>query len=242
DETLGVITCMGRQPRRLTDHELRLIASMSSQIAVAVVNSRYFEQTKEQASQLRQLTAHLETVREQERVRLSRELHDELGQALTGLKFDVAWINGRLSDAQSPLAARLAIMSDSLDNTIDAIRKISTRLRPDILDKLGLSAAIEWQLQEFRQRTGIQFHFDSYLTDIRLSEQHSTALFRILQEALTNVARHSHASRVRIALEIDNEEVFLRVADDGVGIEEDNIFVRQSLVILGMRERAVSMG
>jgi signal transduction histidine kinase len=133
-------------------------------------------------------------------------------------------------------------MSESLDNTIDAIRKISTRLRPDILDKLGLSAAIEWQLQEFRQRTGIKYHFASYPTDIRLQEQPSTALFRIFQEALTNVARHSQASRVRITLEIENAEVFLRVDDDGGGIEEGKIFDGQSLGLLGMRERAASLG
>jgi signal transduction histidine kinase len=133
-------------------------------------------------------------------------------------------------------------MSESLDNTIDAIRKISTRLRPDILDKLGLSAAIEWQLQEFRRRTGIKYHFDSYPTDIRLKEQPSTALFRILQEALTNVARHSQASRVAVVLERQDHEVSLRINDNGVGIDEDNFFDGQSLGLLGMRERAASLG
>jgi signal transduction histidine kinase len=234
--------CIGEQPRRLTNHETDLIASLSSQIAIAVANARLYEQTKDQAEQLRNLATHVESVREQERTRIAREMHDELGQALTGIKFDVAWINARLSDAQSPLAGRLAAMSESLDNTIHAVRKISTRLRPDILDKLGLSAAIEWQLQEFRQRTGINYRFDSYPIDIRLKEQPSTALFRILQEALTNVARHSQASRVTVVLERLDHEVSLRIDDNGVGIDEENIFDGQSLGLLGMRERAASLG
>ena len=133
-------------------------------------------------------------------------------------------------------------MSESLDNTIHAIRKISTRLRPDILDKLGLTAAIEWQLQEFRKRTGIQFHFASYPNDIRLNEHQSTALFRILQEALTNVARHSQAGRVGIVLELQESEVSLRIDDNGSGIDEDKILDGQSLGLLGMRERAASLG
>ena len=241
-ETLGVIMCIGEQPRRLTNHETDLVTSLSSQIAIAIANARLYEQTKSQAEQLRNLAAHLDSVLEQERTRISRELHDELGQALTGLKFDVAWINGKLPDSQAPLAGRLATMSKSLDDTIQAIRKISTRLRPDILDKLGLRAAIEWQLQEFRQRTGIHYQFHCEPIEIRLSEQHSTALFRILQEALINAARHSHASRVRIALEVENQLVSLRVDDDGDGIEMNKIFDGQSLGILGMRERAASLG
>jgi signal transduction histidine kinase len=151
-------------------------------------------------------------------------------------------VNSKLSKEQPLISERLAAMSELLDSTIHGIRKISTRLRPDILDRLGLAAAIEWQLQEFRKRTGINYHFACYPIDIRLNEQRSTVLFRILQEALTNVARHSQASRVSIALELQNTGVFLRVDDDGGGIEEDKIFDAQSLGLLGMRERAVSLG
>jgi PAS domain S-box-containing protein len=241
-ETVGVITCVGRPPRRLTDHEMRLIASMSSQVAVAVVNARYFAETLEQASQLRSLASHLETIREQERTRISRELHDELGQALTSLKFDVAWINARLDGMAEPLSNRLAAMLQALDSTLRQVRKISAQLRPDILDKLGLSAAMEWQLQEFRQRTGINYHFSSYPADIRLDENASVALFRIMQEALTNVARHSQASRVTIVLEQQPGDIHLRIDDDGIGIDEARIYNGQSLGLLGMRERAASLG
>jgi PAS domain S-box-containing protein len=241
-QTLGVIMCLGEHPRWLSKHEIELIESLSGQIAIAITNAHLYEQTKKQTEQLRSLSTHLETVREQERTRISRELHDELGQALTGLKFDVAWVSARLSDSESSLVARLATMSESLDNTIQTIRQISARLRPDILDKLGLSAAVEWQLQEFRRRSGINYHFNSHPTDIRLHERPSIALFRILQEALTNVARHSQASRVRVAIEQQAQEVSLQVDDNGCGIEDDKLVGGQSLGLLGMRERATSLG
>ncbi len=240
-ETLGVIMCMGEQPRQLTEHETGLIASLSSQIAVAIANARLYEQTKGQAEQLRNLTAHLESVREEERRHISREIHDELGQSLTALKFDASWIKGKLSNQQPALADRLAEMSTLIDETIQAIRKIAARLRPDILDKLGLAAAMEWQLQEFRKRTGIQYHFTDSI-DIQLDERQATTLFRIFQESLTNVARHSHASRVNVDLEQQDGKVCLRIDDDGDGIDGDKIFDTQSLGLLGMRERATSLG
>ncbi len=241
-ETLGVIMCMGEQPRQLTKHETDLIASLSSQIAVAIANARLYEQTKDQAEQLRNLTTHLESVREEERRRISREIHDELGQALTALKFDASWIKGKLSNPQPALAGRLTEMSALIDDTIQAIRKIAARLRPDILDKLGLAAAMEWQLQEFRKRTGIQYHFAADPMNIELDERQATTLFRIFQESLTNVARHSHATRVNIDLERQDAEVSLRVDDDGDGIDGNKIFDTQSLGLLGMRERAASLG
>jgi PAS domain S-box-containing protein len=238
---LGVIMCIGRNPRQLTTHEIRLIESMSSQIAVAVANASLYEQTKDQAEQLRNLAAHLESVREHERTRISREIHDELGQTLTALKFDVSWIRRKLSKDQL-LSARLSEMSASLDGAIHAIREISARLRPDILDKFGLTAAIEWQLHEFRKRTGIQYHFACDPSDLQLDERQSTALFRIFQETLTNVARHSRASRVRIDLQLQDGTIVLRVDDDGGGIRKDKIFDEHSLGLLGMRERAAVLG
>ena len=184
----------------------------------------------------------IESVREQERRIISREIHDELGQTLTALKFDASWIRGKLSNLQPALADRLAEMSAMIDNTIQAIREIATRLRPDILDKLGLAAAMEWQLQDFRKRTGIQYHLTADPLSIHLDEQQATTLFRILQESLANVARHSHATRVHIDLEQPAGEVFLRVEDDGDGIDNEKIFDTQSLGLLGMRERAVALG
>ena len=241
-KTLGVIMCMGKQPRQLTSHEIDLITSLSSQIAVAIANARLYEQTKVQAGQLRNLAVHIESVREQERRIISREIHDELGQTLTALKFDASWIRGKLFNDQPALADRLGEMSAMIDDTIQAIRKIAARLRPDILDKLGLAAAMEWQLQDFRHRTGIQYHLTADPIDIHLDEHQATTLFRIFQESLTNIARHSHATRVNIDLEHPAGEVFLRVEDDGDGIDNEKIFDTQSLGLLGMRERAVALG
>lgn len=241
-ETVGVIMCVGQQPRQLAKDEVQLIASMCNQAAVAIENARLYEQTQKQTEQLRNLATHLETVREQERSRISREIHDEIGQTLAALKFDATWIKGKLSIHQPALADRLAEMSTMIDNTIQAIRKIAARLRPDILDKLGLAAAIEWQLQDFRKRTGIQYHFAADPIDSRLNERQATTLFRIFQESLANVARHSHATRVNIDLEQQDAQVFLRVDDDGDGIEGDKVFDTQSLGLLGMRERAAALG
>jgi signal transduction histidine kinase len=240
DETLGAITCVGRQPRQLAPHEIQLINSMSSQIAVALENSRYYEQTKKQAMQLRNYAARQESVRELERTRISHEIHDELGQALTALKFEVSSLRGKLND--SSLDLRIGEISKMLDGTIETVRKIATQLRPDVLDKVGLIPAIEWQLQEFRKRTGLKYHFGSRPAEIRMSEPQSTAFFRILQETLTNVARHARASRVRIRLEKKDGQAVLLVEDNGVGIDAERIADPESLGLLGMQERARALG
>jgi len=241
EETLGVITCVGRQPRELATHEIQLITSMSNQIAVALENARYYEQTKKQAAQLRNYANRQEAVLEQERTRISREIHDELGQALTALKLDLSLLGTKLDGNDSELIGKIGDLSSALDGAIQSVRKIATQLRPDVLDKLGLIAAIEWQLQEFRRRTGIRYIFATDITDLRLNDEHSTTLFRILQEALTNVARHARANRVKVSFELRNNEVVLRVEDDGVGVDAENLSDPNSLGLLGMRERALSL-
>jgi PAS domain S-box-containing protein len=242
DETLGAITCVGRQPRQLAAHEIQLINSMSSQIAVALENSRYYEQTKKQAMQLRNYAVRQESVRELERTRISREIHDELGQALTALKLEVSLLRTKLRINDSDLDPRIGEISEMLDGTIETVRKIATQLRPDVLDKLGLIPAIEWHLQEFGKRTGIKSDFVSRPGELHLSEPQSTAFFRILQEALTNVARHARASRVRIRLDQKAEQTFLLVEDNGVGIDAEKITDPDSLGLLGMQERARALG
>jgi PAS domain S-box-containing protein len=242
NETLGAITCVGREPRRLAAHEIQLINSMSSQIAVALENSRYYEQTKKQAMQLRNYALRQESVRELERTRISREIHDELGQALTALKLEVSLLRAKLRISDSELDPRIGEISEMLDGTIQTVRKIATQLRPDVLDKLGLIPAIEWHLQEFGKRTGIKSDFVSRPGEIHLSETQSTAFFRILQEALTNVARHARASRVRIRLNQKAGQTFLLVEDNGVGIDPEKITDPDSLGLLGMQERARALG
>jgi PAS domain S-box-containing protein len=241
DETLGVITCVGRQSRQLAADEIKLIDSMSSQIAVALENSRYYEQTKKQAMQLRNYALRQESVRELEQTRISREIHDELGQALTALKLEVSLLRTKLR-GDSDLKQRIGEISEMLDGTIQTVRKIAMQLRPDVLDKLGLIPAIEWHLQEFRKRTGIKSDFASRPSELHLTEPQSTAFFRILQEALTNVARHARASRVRIRLVHRDGQTYLLVEDNGVGIDAEKITDPDSLGLLGMQERARALG
>ena len=204
------------------------------------VRSREQEQQHEEA--LRALAARLQSVREEERSRIAREIHDELGQQLTALKIDLAWLTGRLPEKQTDLRARTAMMLGLLDTTIQSVRRIATELRPGVLDDLGLVAAIEWQAQEFEGRTGIPCRLTSSVTDRRLSPKLSTAMFRICQEALTNVARHAQATEVRIRLAEEGGNLTLTVQDNGRGITNLEISDRRSLGILGMQERAHELG
>jgi len=197
---------------------------------------------QESREQLRALAAHLESVREEERTRMAREIHDELGQALTGLRIDLSWLATKLQPQQAALADRIAGMREQVDGTIRTVRRLATELRPGVLDALGLVAAMEWQAQEFQARTGIRCEFVSHVPDAELDREQSTALFRILQEALTNVARHAGASGVRTSLEGDADSLVLVVKDNGRGIAESEINSHKSLGLLGIRERVHLLG
>ncbi len=190
---------------------------------------------------LRDLASHLQSVREQERTQIAREIHDELGQALTALKMDVHWVGQRM-DAEPALLGKTQSMLRMIDTTVLAVRRISSELRPKLLDDLGLSAAIEWQAREFEQRAGIDCDVRSEPDDIVLDAPRSTALFRIFQETLTNVARHAGARRVDVLLRKELDGVELVVSDDGVGITPEQSSNPRSLGIVGMRERVYSLG
>ncbi len=196
--------------------------------------------------ELRALSERLRNVREEEGTRIAREVHDEIGQALTALQMDVAWLAKRLGApgaAESEnLPAKLRSMSELLDQTIAAVQRIATELRPAVLDELGLEASIEWYVREFEKRTGIVCGFRSELGAEHVDPERATAIFRILQEALTNVARHSGSTRVEIRLSAGSNRLSLEVADDGRGLPEDRLEVFESLGLLGMRERARSLG
>ena len=201
------------------------------------------EELRASAAELRALATRLSEIREEERRVIARELHDQVGQALTALKLDLAGLRGQLGSGPSAEAERrLRAMDGLLDQTLETTRRISATLRPAILDDLGLSAAIRWQAAEFTQRTGVP-------CEARLSEEGmavgpaaSLALFRILQEALTNVARHAQARRVHIELGREGESAVLVVADEGRGYAWDEISGKRSLGLVGMRERALALG
>ncbi|MDB6016966.1 MAG: Multi-sensor signal transduction histidine kinase [Pedosphaera sp.] len=205
------------------------------------------EELRNSREQLRALAAHLQSVREEERKRIAREIHDEIGQSLTGFKMDLAWMRNRLqadegAGVQKMLLEKIGVMGKLLDETASGMRKLCTELRPGVLDDLGLTAAMEWQAREYRIRTGVQCELSIELGDLMVDAERSTALFRIFQEILTNVARHAKATRVDVTLRRTTKHLFLEVKDNGKGIKESEKAGRKSLGLVGMRERAFILG
>ncbi|HKE59006.1 MAG TPA: response regulator [Pyrinomonadaceae bacterium] len=193
--------------------------------------------------ELRALAAKLQSVREEESIRIAREIHDALGGALTALKMDLASLSRSLSESgDKRIAQKVEAMSDFVDETVHKVRTIATELRPSVLDDLGLVAAIEWQAKEFQKRSGIEVSTTSDQEEVILTADKSTAVFRIFQEILTNVVRHAQATRLEVVIEVKGNNFILRVSDDGIGISEIEIYDPQSLGLLGMRERALICG
>ncbi|RPJ51292.1 MAG: sensor histidine kinase, partial [Acidobacteria bacterium] len=190
--------------------------------------------------ELRNLTAYLEGVREEESKRIAAEIHDQLGQSLTGARMAVARLRQSCPDAPEDLQAGLQSVSTLLGTVMDDVRRIARHMRPLVLDQLGLGPAVEWLVDDFRERTGAACDLELRIEDANLDDDCSLALFRILQEALTNVARHAEARHVRVALIEREGEILLRVEDDGKGISPD--FVRShTFGVLSMKERALRL-
>ncbi len=190
--------------------------------------------------QLKALNESLQKAREEERTRVARDLHDDIGQILTALKMDLAWIGRHVPEGESEVHGRLQGAVKLIGEGAQSVRKIYTGLRPSLLDDLGLVAAIEWQSSEFASRTGIPCQVSALEDPLRLDNHRATALFRIFQECLTNVARHASAKSVRVSLFSQADDVVLTVQDDGKGFEESR--TQKSLGILGMKERAQACG
>lgn len=205
------------------------------------------EQIEESRKQLMALTLRQNSLREEERKRIALEIHDELGQALTGLKMEMHLINKQVIEIDSPeksleAGKKIEDLSNLVDSTILTVRRISTELRPPILDDLGLIAAIEWQTREFQRRTGITCVFSTNIEEVKMESDFSTAVFRIFQETLTNIIRHAEAHTITVMLKKLDMKLVLQVEDDGKGIQEEQIKHNNSLGILGMRERARIIG
>jgi signal transduction histidine kinase len=222
---------------RLTQVTAQLLTAKANLASESADHRRTEDEFRRSTEQLRELSARLQSVREEERTRIARAIHDELGQTLTGLKMDVAWLQSHLDPQQPALLAKTQVMSRLIDTTIQMVRRISTELRPGILD-LGLVATIEWQLQEFQARTGIESKLISAPEETMLDDDGSTAVFRILQEILTNVTRHAQATQVEVMLEETAAFLTLQVVDNGRGITASEIDSPRSIGLLGMRERA----
>jgi signal transduction histidine kinase len=207
-----------------------------------VKHRRAEEQLRESHQRLRALSTYLQTVREEERTRIAREVHDGLGQALTGCKLDVSWIAGKLSRDQKQLLEKTKKLAAHIDSTIQMVRRIATELRPGILDHLGLAAALEWQANEFQTRTGIRCEVHADIEDLNLDADMNTAFFRIFQETLTNIIRHAGATHVLVHLKEKDGRVIMEVRDNGRGISKAEISNTKSMGLLNMRERAGLLG
>jgi two-component system sensor histidine kinase UhpB len=223
----------------LHDHEGRFKGGIS--ILSDITESRRFEEElKRSQEDLRRLSRHLHFARERESKRIAREIHDELGQALTALKMELTWISKNLPlthELHKLVSNKAKSMSSLVDSTIKKVQRIASELRPGVLDDLGLVPAIEWLGQDFQNRTKIKCLTELASFDYEVYPECSTAVFRILQEALTNVARHARASRVRVSLKEKKSKLELKIRDNGRGIAEKDVLSPDSLGLVGMRER-----
>ncbi|MFW6103371.1 MAG: GAF domain-containing sensor histidine kinase, partial [Chloroflexota bacterium] len=224
---------------QMTDPDGR--SSILSVLRDVTEGRRFEEELRRSRERMRELAAHLESAREQERAGIARELHDELGQLLTALKMDLAWFSQHEQQLPEEAHSKVSSMMDMVDTTIGTVQRISSELRPGILDDLGLSAALEWLARGFKEKSGIPCDVDLDET-IELDSRASTALFRICQESLTNVARHSDASRTKVSLKRQGHFVALTISDNGRGVTTEETERTTSFGFIGMRERARGLG
>jgi PAS domain S-box-containing protein len=238
----------------LADVYMRAVRNPAGKVAFVegfVVDITEHKQTearlRQSREQLRALSSRLQSLREEERTSLSREIHDHLGQLLTALKLDLRSLERRIAEnvevESRPLfTTKIASARDLADEMIGSVQKIASELRPGILDRLGLAAAIEVETQAFQSRTGIQCRWNLPATPLGAEQEVATAVFRIFQEILTNVARHAHATQVEVRLFQETDHLVLAVSDNGVGIQRSQIENSTSLGLLGMQERAAMLG
>lgn len=238
---------IGAEGFSINDQEMLLTLAPVASIAIqnALAYQRRLEtvaELKESSKQLEELAAKLESTREEERMRIARELHDQLGQSLTAIKFDLTSLTNQISPIDENLAHKAKDIMTQLNTMIKTVRRISTELRPGMLDDLGLIASIEWQAGDFQKRTGIECHVNAPGNNLNLTHEQSLALFRIFQEALTNVVRYAGAKHVEINLTTDGDLLIFEFRDDGRGIRAEEISGGRSLGLLGMSERVKHIG
>ncbi|MEI7611756.1 MAG: response regulator [Betaproteobacteria bacterium] len=195
---------------------------------------------QESRSQLQELAGFLQTVREEERSSIARELHDELGQALTALRIDLGWLIRKCGQLDEPIVARMGAAYGLVERTIDSLRRISEGLRPGMLTVLGLSAAIEHHVSQFQERTGISCSLSMNREEFEIDDVLATAIFRIVQESLNNVLRHAAADQLSVDIEENGQQILVRIEDDGQGFK--TLIGKKTFGLLGMRERVKMLG
>ena len=196
------------------------------------------EDLERSREELRNLSIHLQSVREEESTRVARKIHDELGQSLTALQMDMSWLENHLPAISKDIRKKTQSMSELVDSTIESVHNITTELRPSLLDDLGLPTAIEWQATDFQKRSGIRCQVHIHCRDQAIDKELATTIFRIFQETLTNIARHAKATQCKVNLTETETELYLEVTDNGIGINQWQIDNPRSFGIIGMRERA----
>lgn len=200
------------------------------------------EKLQNSYKQIKQLVTHLQDIREQERTSMAREIHDELGQQLTGLKMYISSLYKKIAPQEEDIKEKFSSTLELIEDTIKSVRKISMDLRPSMLDDLGLMAALEWQSNEFEKRSGIDSDFINETGNTEIPNRLKTGLFRIYQESLTNVARHADAKKIVSSLKLENNSLVLTITDDGKGFSFKNIESKKTLGLFGMKERTLEMG
>jgi len=242
DEVVGVLDVQSDRLDAFSEADRRTLETLAGQIALAMENARLYAAERAARDQLRDLVSYIQAAQEDERTHIAREILDEFGQLMAGLQMNLAWLRQRLTKSQGALTEKTHTMANIIDESIHVVRRLSGELRPSVLDHFGLVAAIRWQADAFAERTGItpqlRLDLDTDLVDPKLS----TALFRILQEALSNVVLHAEATQVFIRLRLDEQRVALIVQDDGRGIMPEEADGARSLGLVGMRERARALG
>ena len=221
---------------------LGIMAQIGNQLGRVLERKEAQDESERSQDQLRKLYHRLEQVREEERTRTAREVHDHLGQVLTTIKLELSLLSKKLSKYNPSIQESTEELLEMSDDAIQTVKKISMDLRPPILDDLGIAEAIVWQVKDFTNRTGIECEFEDNLDDFEPDLERSTTLFRVFQETLTNVVRHAEATKVYVTLSQFNESVTLQIQDNGCGISLDQVSNLRSLGLLGMRERAMVWG
>jgi len=218
--------------RKQIDEELDAHRNRLEEIVAS--RTRDLVQSKEQ---YRKLSNQIQQVREEEKSRIAREVHDQLGQELTVLKIDTIQLGKKIPAGQKDLQSKIESMTQMIDDTIKSVQYIATELRPPILDAFGVCEAISWQAKEYQKRHGLQFDINFSQNQVEIDKRLQTSLFRIFQESVTNILRHANASRVQVSMNYENGNLIVVIEDNGIGIKKEDLESSESLGLIGIKER-----